>query len=60
MNKKHWISMYRREISEALLRDLINDSWNLVVDGLAKRDQKSASRLKRKSIAHFSRLPFSR
>ncbi|MGR7963398.1 MmcQ/YjbR family DNA-binding protein, partial [Escherichia coli] len=25
---------------EALLRDLINDSWNLVVDGLAKRDQK--------------------
>ena len=28
------------EISEALLRDLINDSWNLVVDGLAKRDQK--------------------
>ncbi|MDU0881369.1 MAG: hypothetical protein E7B02_07280, partial [Streptococcus salivarius] len=22
------------------LRDLINDSWNLVVDGLAKRDQK--------------------
>lgn len=31
------------EISEALLRDLINDSWNLVVDGLAKRDQKSAS-----------------
>lgn len=60
MNKKHWISVYPgEEISEALLRDLINDSWNLVVDGLAKRDQKkSASRLKRESIAHFSRLPF--
>lgn len=44
MNKKHWISVYPgEEISEALLRDLINDSWNLVVDGLAKRDQKSAS-----------------
>ena len=44
MNKKHWISVYPgEEISEALLRDLINDSWNL---------------LKRKSIAHFSRLPF--
>lgn len=56
MNKKHWISVYPgEEISEALLRDLINDSWNLVVDGLSK---KSASRLKRKSIAHFSRLPF--
>ncbi len=40
-NKKHWISVYPgEEISEALLRDLINDSWNLVVDGLAKRDQK--------------------
>ncbi|EKK2892272.1 hypothetical protein KU15F73_45750 [Escherichia coli] len=36
-----WISVYPgEEISEALLRDLINDSWNLVVDGLAKRDQK--------------------
>ncbi|STF44459.1 Uncharacterized protein conserved in bacteria [Escherichia coli] len=60
MNKKHWISVYPgEEISEALLSDLINDSWNLVVDGLAKRDQKRvASRLKRKSIAHFSRLPF--
>lgn len=46
------------EISEALLRDLINDSWNLVVDGLAKRDQKECVGLKRKSIAHFSRLPF--
>ncbi len=41
MNKKHWISVYPgEEISEALLRDLIDDSWNLVVDGLAKRDQK--------------------
>ena len=41
MNKKHWISVYPgEEISEALLPDLINDSWNLVVDGLAKRDQK--------------------
>lgn len=47
------------EISEALLRDLINDSWNLVVDGLAKRDQKSASVLKRKSIAHFLAYHFS-
>ena len=41
MNKKHWISVYPGdEISEALLRDLIDDSWNLVVDGLSKRDQK--------------------
>ncbi|XNM51054.1 MmcQ/YjbR family DNA-binding protein [Escherichia coli] len=35
MNKKHWISVYPgEEISKALLRDLINDSWNLVVDGI--------------------------
>lgn len=41
MNKKHWISVYPGdEITEALLLDLINDSWNLVVDGLSKRDQK--------------------
>ena len=45
MNKKHWISVYPgEEISEALLRET--------------RSKKSASRLKRKSIAHFSRLPF--
>ena len=31
MNKKHWISVYPgEEISEALLRDLINDSWLMV------------------------------
>ncbi|NDO79931.1 hypothetical protein CJP72_03805 [Citrobacter sp. NCU1] len=41
MNKKHWISVYPgEEISESLLYDLLNDSWNLVVDTLAKKDQK--------------------
>lgn len=39
MNKKYWILVYfGEEIFEALFRDLINDSWNLVVDGLVKRD----------------------
>lgn len=41
MNKKHWISVYPGDdISESLLHDLLNDSWNRVVDGLAKKDQK--------------------
>lgn len=40
MNKKHWISVYAGEdITVSLLNDLINDSWNLVVDGLPKREQ---------------------
>ena len=59
MNKKHWISVYPgEEISEALLRDLINDSWNLVVDGLAKRDQKRSSR--QTEISAFFSLTISR
>ncbi|EPI2800041.1 MmcQ/YjbR family DNA-binding protein [Citrobacter koseri] len=41
MNKKHWISVYAGDdITPSLLADLIGDSWNLVVDGLAKKDQK--------------------
>lgn len=40
MNKKHWISVYAGDdISEALLIDLINDSRNLVVDTLSRKDQ---------------------
>lgn len=40
MNKKHRISVYAGEdITVSLLNDLINDSWNLVVDGLPKREQ---------------------
>lgn len=41
MNKKHWISVAPGDdISASLLEELVNDSWNRVVDGLAKRDQK--------------------
>lgn len=47
------------EISEALLRDLINDSWNLVVDGLAKRDQK-VRRAKAEIYSAFFSLTISR
>lgn len=40
MNKKHWISVYAgNDISEALLNDLINDSRNLVIDTLSRKDQ---------------------
>lgn len=38
MNKKHWITVVPGEdISEDLLAELIDDSWNLVVDKLAKK-----------------------
>lgn len=41
MNKKHWISVAPGDdISLSLLEELVADSWNLVVDGLPKRDQK--------------------
>lgn len=61
MNKKHWISVYPgEEISEALLRDLINDSWNLVVDGLAKRDQKRVRPAKAEIYSAFFSLTISR
>lgn len=41
MNKKHWITVVPGEdISEDLLAELIDDSWNLVVDKLAKKDQR--------------------
>ena len=41
MNKKHWISVAPGDdITESLLEELVNDSWNLVVDGLPKRSQK--------------------
>ena len=40
MNKKHWISIFAGDdISENLLADLINDSRDLVVDTLTKKDQ---------------------
>lgn len=40
MNKKHWISVAPGDdISLSLLEELVTDSWNLVVDGLPKRDQ---------------------
>ncbi|PWS15262.1 hypothetical protein DKP79_28890, partial [Klebsiella pneumoniae] len=41
MNKKHWITVLPGEdISEDLLAELIDDSGNLVVDKLAKKDQR--------------------
>jgi predicted DNA-binding protein (MmcQ/YjbR family) len=41
LNKKHWISLYGTDdMTPELVTDLINDSWNLVVDKLPKKDQK--------------------
>ncbi|WP_434643496.1 MmcQ/YjbR family DNA-binding protein [Klebsiella sp. I138] len=40
MNKKHWITVVPGEdISESLLAELIDDSWNQVVNKLAKKDR---------------------
>lgn len=37
MNKQHWISIYEHEdLSEDLLKDLINSSYQLVIFNLAK------------------------
>lgn len=41
MNKKHWISVYAgEEINESLLASLIQESWDRVVDGLPRKDQR--------------------
>ena len=41
MNKKHWISVYAgEEIDESLLASLIQASWDRVVDGLPRKDQR--------------------
>ncbi len=37
MNKKHWITVVPRDISEDLLAELIDDSWHQVVNKLSKR-----------------------
>ncbi|MBN7122940.1 MULTISPECIES: MmcQ/YjbR family DNA-binding protein [Erwinia] len=38
MNKRHWISIYPGEqISEGLVRQLVEESYDLVVAGLPKR-----------------------
>ncbi|WP_455864675.1 MmcQ/YjbR family DNA-binding protein [Pantoea agglomerans] len=38
MNKRHWISIYPgEEISEGLVRQLVEESYDLVVAGLPKR-----------------------
>ena len=40
MNKKHWITVVPGEdISVELLAELIDDSWNLIVDKLSKKEQ---------------------
>ena len=41
MNKRHWVSIYdESELDEELLKDLISNSYNLVVSKLRKIDQK--------------------
>lgn len=40
MNKKHWMSIYAGDdISPGLVEDLVQDSWDLVVNGLSKKAQ---------------------
>jgi predicted DNA-binding protein (MmcQ/YjbR family) len=46
MNKKHWITVVPGEdISEDLLAELIDDSWNQVVNKLAKKISSAYVRL---------------
>lgn len=47
MNKKHWntISINRSDVSDKLVFELINHSYDLVVEGLTKKDQKYLNEL---------------
>lgn len=42
MNKKHWntVTINTSDISDDLVKELINQSYNLVVNGLTKKAQK--------------------
>ena len=47
MNKKHWntITINRSDVSDKLVFELINHSYDLVVEGLTKKDQKYLNEL---------------
>lgn len=41
MNKKHWNTIYiERELSDILIKELVDHSYDLVVASLPKKDQK--------------------
>lgn len=45
MNKKHWNTVFaQRDVSDALLKKWIDDSYNLVVTGLPKKIQKELNK----------------
>lgn len=47
MNKRHWVSIYdESELDEELLKDLISNSYNLVVSKLKKAEQKHIALLR--------------
>lgn len=43
LNKRHWITATVSELDDAMVRDLIEDSYDLVVDGLPKRARPNAA-----------------
>lgn len=47
MNKKHWntITINRSDVSDKLVFELINHSYDLVVEGLTKKDKKYLNEL---------------
>ena len=46
MNKKHWITIsLTGELDEEMLKELINDSYDLVVSKLSKADKNKLSQL---------------
>lgn len=41
MNKRHWISVYfNRDVPDSLIRELVRQSYGLVVSSLTKKQQK--------------------
>lgn len=60
MNKKHWITVVPGEdISVDLLAELIDDSWNLIVDKLSKKSSSGCARgdFQRCAISVIAFLP---
>ncbi|GGF22746.1 MmcQ/YjbR family DNA-binding protein [Flavobacterium limi] len=47
MNKKHWISVYfNKDVPNAKIKELVKKSYNLVVDGLTKKEKEGLAALK--------------
>ena len=47
MNKRHWNSIFPEKLPPVLVRELIDDSYRLVVEGLPKKKQQELEKIKK-------------